>query len=695
MSKHVFISSSPAQNTPATVLPDGAITGNGDATAILAGTADRVRLYIGKADFWKADGRVNVPERGGQSPLGLVEILLPHLAYADYRAEQNVDEAYIKLHLQEGKLSADLTVTVCAEDNTVLLELERTYPVLSASVAFLPLEGSGAITALGREGDVRYSIRGFEDPEFRFPCYGICALREVSRSVRNGRERILWAITVCTNHDSAAYKAQAIEKAASLDEADCARMLADHAAWWTNFWSKSGVELPDKELERYWYGSLYAIACCARNKKFPPGLWGAYSTADGMGWFGDYHLNYNYEAPFYPLTVCNHLELMECYSTPLIDFLPQAKHFAKEYLGIPGSYFPVGIGPLGMETDYRPETKEHGHLFLGQKSNGAYAAVIPMMHWYGTRDTEFARREYYPFLLSVAQFWENYLVFEDDAYHIYNDSLNECAWYASPDHMPQGHDDKDPVVSQSLVRMLMKLMIDLSTELGENAEKIPVWQHILDHLPQPDTFERQGEPILRGIAGSTELRELALECMYSVGQIGKTSTPALFEVARNTHRQLSIWDSNNRFCSYYPMAARLGYPAEEIVTHIHEVIEKHGLPNGMFRFEGGGLENSASIPTTVCEMLLQSYEGIIRLFPVWDQDAKFHGLRANGAFVIDGSRENGRISATILSEKGQLLTLEVPRGGCRLTTGSGETVTAAEGTVTVQTSPGERLTVTA
>ena len=261
--------------------------------------------------------------------------------------------------------------------------------------------------------------------------------------------------------------------------------------------------------------------------------------------------------------------------------------------------------------------------------------------------------------------------------------------------MPQGHDDKDPIVSQGLVRMLMKLMIDLCTELGENGEKIPVWQHILDHLPQPDTFERQGEPILRGIAGSTELRELALECMYPVGQIGKTSTPALFEVARNTHRQLSIWDSNNRFCSYYPMAARLGYPAEEIVTHIHEVIEKHGLPNGMFRFEGGGLENSASIPTTVCEMLLQSYEGIIRLFPVWDQDAKFHGLRANGAFVIDGSRENGRITARILSEKGQLLTLEVPRGGCRLTTGSGETVTAAEGTVTVQTSPGERLTVTA
>ena len=245
-----------------------------------------------------------------------------------------------------------------------------------------------------------------------------------------------------------------------------------------------------------------------------------------------------------------------------------------------------------------------------------------------------------------------------------------------------------------MLLMLMKLMIDLSTELGENTEKIPVWQHILDHLPQPDTFERQGEPILRGIAGSTELRELALECMYPVGQIGKFTTPELFKAAKNTHRQLSIWDSHNRFCSYYPMAVRLGYPADEIIIHIHEVIEKRSLPNGMFRYAGGGLENSAAIPTTVCEMLLQSYEGIIRLFPVWNQDAKFHGLRANGAFVIDGCQENDRITAAILSEKGRLLTLEVPQGGCTLTTGNGETITAADGIITVQTTPGEWLRIT-
>lgn len=466
MKNHIINISQPAAGTPSKALPDGAFAGNGDLTAVLAGSADRVRIHIGKADFWKADGRVYAEHRGGIAPLGLAEILLPQLAYAEYKVEQNLDKACITLQLTEGKLSADLKITVCAEENTILLALDRTYPVVSASISLLPLEGSEAVTETGSAGNVRYAIRGFDAPECRFPSYGICALKQISRTVVEGREQILWVIHVCTNHDSAAYRAQAIEKAAALDETACRRMLADHDAWWKRFWARSSVELPDDKLELYWYAGLYAVACCMRNKKFPPGLWGAYATSDGMGWFGDYHLNYNYQAPFYALTSSNHTELLECYMAPLNDFLPLARQYAREYLGIEGAWFPVGIGPLGLETDYRPDTKEHGHLFLGQKSNGAYAAVIPMMHWYGTRDTEFAKREYYGFLLAVAEFWENYLVFEDGKYQIYNDALNEVGWYAGPEHMPEGHDDKNPVVSRGLVRMLMKLMIDLAGTLG-------------------------------------------------------------------------------------------------------------------------------------------------------------------------------------------------------------------------------------
>jgi hypothetical protein len=352
-----------------------------------------------------------------------------------------------------------------------------------------------------------------------------------------------------------------------------------------------------------------------------------------------------------------------------------------------------------METDYRPDTKEHGHLFLGQKSNGSYGAVVPMLHWYATRDKDFAKREYYDFLLSVADFWEDYLVFEDGVYHSYNDALHEVAWYVGPDYVPgkpEGLDDKDPLLSMCLIRMLMGMLIDISQELGENTHRIPKWKHILEHVAERGTFEQDGVTYLACKDGGNYLDELVLECTYPMGQFGQYITPELYEVARNTHRKLAIWDSHNRFCSYYPMAARLEYPPEEIIARIHTNIEKHGLPNGMFRFAGGGLENSAAIPMTVNEMLLQSYEGILRLFPVWDkkQDARFRGLRAYGAFVVDAGLENGRIRAEILSEKGMPLTIESPGSDYILFTGDGTAVPLTEQFTTVNTVSGERLIVT-
>ena len=237
MKEHILTIREPAKAVPSNKLSDGAITGNGDVTAVLAGSADRVHIYIGKADFWKADGVVEKGKLlGGPVPLGLVEILLPHLAYADYKVEQNIDKAYIKLDLTERGFGASLKITACAEENTFIFELDRSHPMVSASIALLPLEGNDAINISGSEQDVIYSIRGFDAPELRFPSYGICALRQISRTVGDGRERIVWALTVRTNHDTAAYKRQAIEYVRDLDGRACDKLLKDHAAWWQRFW---------------------------------------------------------------------------------------------------------------------------------------------------------------------------------------------------------------------------------------------------------------------------------------------------------------------------------------------------------------------------------------------------------------------------------------------------------------------------
>ena len=328
---HILRMDHPAVQTPSKALPDGAITGNGDLTAILAGAADRVHIYIGKADFWNADCRAYAEHRGGLAPVGLAELLLPHLAYAAYHVEQDLDHARITLRLNEGKLWAELKIIVCATENTVLLELKHAHPMTSSSLSLLPLTDSDAIAECGSEGDVLFSLRGFDGTACRFASYGVCAMRQIERSISEGTERILWAISVCT---------QAIERAADIDSARYKQLLSAHSAHWEQFWSKSGVSLPDEDIETCWYAGLYAVACCAGNKKFPPGLWGVYPTSDGLGWYSDYHLNYNYEAPFYALASSNHPELLECYMAPFKDFLPTARRYAEEYLGIRGAYFP-------------------------------------------------------------------------------------------------------------------------------------------------------------------------------------------------------------------------------------------------------------------------------------------------------------------------------------------------------------------
>ncbi|MBO5213324.1 MAG: hypothetical protein J6B86_00960 [Clostridia bacterium] len=694
--KHQFTINSPSEKVPGKVFPDGAISGNGDLSVVWGGTTDRVRLYLGKCDFWKADGNALQPIRGGVEPLGIIEILLPQFPHAPYRVEQDMDHARLTGYYQYKHFDATLTVTVCACENTVLLELDRTFPGLSASLNLLPLEGNEAAVETGEMGDMHYSLRGFDTENTDFPTFGMCACREISRICENGRERIRWAVCVGTNHDTAAYRKQTPLRLSVIDNKGFEERLNAHDRWWQDFWAKSGVSLPDKDLENHWCMGIYAMACCARNKKFPPGLWGNFGTADGQAWSGDYHLNYNFQAPFYALFSSNHPELTDCYLSPLLDFLPKAKSYAKHFLGCRGAYFPVAIGPLGMESGLRSWTKEHGHSFLGQKSNGAYTAVIPMMRWYSTYDKEYAK-SVYPYLCEVGDFWEDYLTFEDGRYVIYNDYLHEAEFWSDPDFVPpQGtFDQVNPILSLGLVRAVMKLLLDMSEALGIDEGRREKRQHILDRLSEVKTVEKDGVPVLlEAEYEELKLDPLSLRYVYPAEQIGKYSTPELYQTAKNTLEMIGAWEHGNQFCEYYHAAARLEYDPKKLIDRIRENIEKHQMPNGLFAFVGGGIENCAAIPGTVNEMLLQSNEHILRFFPCWDRtrDASFHGLRAYGAFVVDGSVKNGEIRAEIRSEQGVLLRLERP-GEDYGVLYRGETIPLTDLITNLETVPGEKITL--
>ena len=116
----------------------------------------------------------------------------------------------------------------------------------------------------------------------------------------------------------------------------------------------------------------------------------------------------------------------------------------------------------------------------------------------------------------------------------------------------------------------------------------------------------------------------------------------------------------------FPGAVRVGYNADSILQYLKDRLATDPLPNLYIVQSGGGIETLAAVPLTINEMLLQSYEGIVRIFPNWNHgnDASFNNLRAYGAFVISSSLKNGKIGyVKLVSEKGRPCLMENPWPG--------------------------------
>ena len=152
-----------------------------------------------------------------------------------------------------------------------------------------------------------------------------------------------------------------------------------------------------------------------------------------------------------------------------------------------------------------------------------------------------------------------------------------------------------------------------------------------------------------------------------------------------------FWEDERTPYCFSPAAARLGVEPAEMLRRLRYKVENKQLPNGAMRYGGGGMEDSVVVLSTLEEMMLQSYDGIVSLFPNWDlaMPARFTGWRASGAFVVDAQLEGGAFEAKIVSEKGLPLAVAVPVDGYELRVGDRRIPLARNSPSTVETAPGQ------
>ena len=639
-------------------IPFGAYTGNGDVGIVFDDDENGFFIHISKCDFWKFS--TGAHNDGGIKTVG--SIRFSNIDLSEYNVKQYFDKGLFTCTFCDTQIEIFVApenliyIEVKAPDNGKFPELDIEMPDTCGSKNF-------TFNDLG----LKWCLRKFDGREVeRESAVAVC-LKRLDTFRKNGIKTVRFCVSVVTNFDDKEYVSRGIDMVSHCDY-DTDKMKTEKK--WKEFFSKSSVCIPDKEIEKRYNASLYLLACCMGNKEFPPGLFGNFITDDFFPWAGDYHMNYNFEAPYYGVFTSNHPELFDGYMSPVKDMSEKGKSFAQLF-GCKGIAFPVNFGPKALDLYSQKDCKEHGILFLGQKSHSAYCAVIPIRHWYATYDKEYARENYYDYVVDVARFWQDFLVKEKGKYYIKNDACHEIPYYRGEKFNYFTHKGQieavNNIMSLGLVRLLFKAVIDMSEELGLNSELIPVWTEILDNLSDFPICYKRGKKCFRYSKKGLRWRNdntVGLQHIYPASQIGLSSDKKLLKIAKNTYfindRRLDDNGSN----SYLPAGARIGVDPSFLIEGIKQNINEFGLDNMLFKHHGGGIEHLAMIPSTINEMLMQSHEKILRLFPCWDksQNASFCNLRADGAFLVSSAIENGSIvSLKIKSLMGRQCTVECDR----------------------------------
>ena len=534
-----------------------------------------------------------------------------------------------------------ISVRALADRNVFLIEGDTTVTLQPTTAGFVPKAESGA-----RDG-VEYLVQMLPaDPGYPDKGDWPGMFFVMAKATRGQRS----AISVVTSLESTNALDAAIALAKSTLAEKSATLRKAHENVWNRFWSASQIDLADSYLNNVWYRNLYFMRCVSKAGVKPAGLF-AGLIGDSAAWHGDFHLNYNAQQTYWGWYACNHAELSEPYERLIERDLPRAEWFANTTYGCTGAFFPYNVF---MHEPTNPATCK--------SRNGRQMAFIPYtytlgvagwavqnawLHYQFFPDRQLLQTSVYPQLKGVALF--------------YADFADRCATNPatgkivfgpsySPEHWSWGRDDGTCDIA--FARMALKAAMESAGRLGVDRDLLPRWQHTLEKLPDyPRTTG--APPVIVDVAGAPPTQynvPVPALPVYPAGEITWFSPDADKKIFTDTISHMASSGANDLII-LAGARARLSMPDAYSWTRSQMLARQR--PNGTLSLmPAGGIFNGYGHYTedfaaagVITEMLLQSVDNTIRIFPCWpkDKDASFTNLRAQGGFLITAEQKNGKV----------------------------------------------------
>ncbi len=234
--------------------------------------------------------------------------------------------------------------------------------------------------------------------------------------------------------------------------------------------------LPDMYERLFYAGRYHFISCC--DSKGAPDLLGLWTGDCNVGWDGFFHLDANFNLQCSGGIIGNMSDMMEGYFYLFDCWAEDFRTIAKKLLGcrgmIGGGNTPGESSGLisGLSDYFYPY-----HYVTGEISWLLY----PFYEYYtATEDTDFLRNRLYPYLLEMADFYEDFLKLKDsNGKYLFAGSI-------SPENRPKGVPYS--LVNNSLfdiegARFVFRSLITCGIAIGEDEDRIKYWKKQLELLP--------------------------------------------------------------------------------------------------------------------------------------------------------------------------------------------------------------------
>jgi alpha-L-fucosidase 2 len=431
-------------------------------------------------------------------------------------------------------------------------------------------------------------------------------------------------------------------------------LLREHTAAWRRFWSGAAVFLPEADLEFLWHYGIYLLAASARPGARPPGLQGVWAM-DGIlpPWRGDYHSDMNVQETFWPAAPTGHLELLDCWCDEMQAAAERATACTQRFFGTEGTFWPCSWLP-----EFTPVPCWYTVQYAW--SHSGWLGWLVWLRWRYSLDAAWLRRTGYPLLAGIFRFYRaNLEVGEDGRLHV--------PLSTSPEYHENNPDAwaRDPNIDIALIRRVCDWLVEMESALGV-AELSAAARTVHEQLP-PYALSAAGalslwpgKPLDESHRHPSHL--MAIHPAMDLTIEGSAAEQGV--VAASVAQFLDLgqyrW-AGHTYGQWTSLAAVLGRgglaydSARQFADHwvtpngLHCNRELRQAGRSCYTYSPAALapftlEASCGLTAGLCDMLVQGWGDVVRVFPAvpahW-RDVACRDLLAEGAFRVSALRLDG------------------------------------------------------